>query len=116
MENGLGTTQNQLENGEIHDSYRIKYLKDHFDQIKKAREQDGIPIIGYTMWGIIDLVSVSEGTMSKRYGVIYVDLDDHGNGTNKRYLKDSYYWYQKFLKSQTMQGGTNDEQKLSAIG
>lgn len=116
VENGLGTTADKLTHGEIHDNYRIKYLKEHFEQIKKAQEQDGIPIIGYTMWGIIDLVSVSEGTISKRYGVIYVDLDDHGKGTNQRYLKDSYYWYQNFLKNEMQtKGGNSDEQRLSAI-
>lgn len=37
--------------------------------------------------------------MSKRYGVIYVDADDEGNGTFKRIKKDSFHWYKKCIES-----------------
>ena len=37
--------------------------------------------------------------MSKRYGFIYVDQDDEGNGTLERKKKDSFYWYQKVINS-----------------
>jgi len=104
VENGLGTTKDRIVNGEIHDEYRIDYLNGHFKELEKAIHEDGIPVIGYLMWGIIDLVSVSEGKMSKRYGVIYVDLDDDEKGTNKRYRKDSFYWYQKYIKNQMTRG------------
>ncbi|MHA3065217.1 glycoside hydrolase family 1 protein [Lacticaseibacillus saniviri] len=116
VENGIGTTDDQLVDGHVHDPYRIKYLSDHFDQMQLAQEEDGIPLIGYMMWGIIDLVSVSEGKMSKRYGVIYVDRNDHGQGSNQRIRKDSYYWYQDYLTQHINQGGYSDEQKLSTIG
>ena len=66
--------------------------------MKKAVE-DGVNLIGYTPWGCIDLVSVSTGEMKKRYGFIYVDVDDEGNGTFERYKKDSFYWYQKVIAS-----------------
>lgn len=110
VENGIGTTRDQLVNHHVHDPYRIAYLAQHFKQMGLAQHADGIPILGYMMWGIIDLVSVSEGRMSKRYGVIYVDRDDDGHGTNARILKDSFYWYQNFLTNQL--GGRNDESKL----
>ena len=53
--------------------------------------------MGYTPWGCIDLVSASTSEMSKRYGFIYVDLDDDGKGTLERIRKDSFYWYQKVI-------------------
>ena len=60
---------------------------------------DGVDLIGYTMWGIIDLVSCGTVEMKKRYGVIYVDVDDEGCGTFNRYRKDSFYWYKKVIES-----------------
>ena len=99
VENGLGEIDKIDENHNVADTYRIDYLKDHFQEIKKAVEIDGIPVIGYTMWGGIDLVSLSTGEMKKRYGFVYVDMDDKGHGTKNRYLKASYYWMQEFLKT-----------------
>lgn len=67
--------------------------------MKAAIEEDGVEVLGYTPWGCIDLVSASSGEMKKRYGFIYVDLDNQGNGTNKRYPKDSFYWYKKVIET-----------------
>lgn len=64
-----------------------------------AVEKDGVELLGYTSWGCIDVVSAGTGQMSKRYGFIYVDLDDDGQGTGKRIKKDSYYWYQEVIAS-----------------
>lgn len=114
VENGLGTTKDRVTNGKIHDPYRIKYLEQHFSEMRKAVEEDGIPLIGYLMWGVIDLVSVSEGKMSKRYGVIYVDLDDFENGTNKRIKKDSFFWFKNYLSLNSL-GENNNEKRLSKI-
>ena len=97
-ENGLGAFDTLEEDGSIHDSYRIQYLKEHIEQMKEAI-RDGVDLIGYTPWSSIDLVSVSTGEMEKRYGFIYVDKDNLGNGTLKRYKKDSFYWYQNVIKS-----------------
>lgn len=98
VENGLGT-QDELIGKRINDSYRIEYLQAHIQNLLLALNEDGIDIIGYLMWGIIDLTSVSEGRISKRYGVLYVDLDDHGQGSGQRLAKDSYHWYQKVVQS-----------------
>lgn len=98
VENGLGAVD-QLDGNKVHDDYRIEYLKQHVIEMKKAVELDGVDLMGYTWWSPIDLVSYSTGEMSKRYGFIYVDRDDKGNGTGKRYLKDSFYEYQKIIKS-----------------
>ena len=82
----------------MHDDYRIQYLKGHIRQMKICVEE-GIPVIGYTSWGCIDIVSAGTSERSKRYGYIYVDCDDYGKGTWKRYRKDSFYWYKKVIAS-----------------
>lgn len=97
-ENGFGAVDTIVD-GKIHDSYRIDYLKEHFIQMEKAI-QDGVNLIGYLLWSPIDIVSCSSSEMSKRYGCIYVDLDDEGNGTGKRLLKDSFAWYQEVIATQ----------------
>lgn len=96
-ENGLGA-RDTLENGEVHDQYRIDYVREHIKAFKEAME-DGVELMGYLPWGIIDLVSCSTGEMSKRYGFIYVDKNDDGSGTLKRYKKDSFYWYKKVIET-----------------
>lgn len=99
VENGLGATDTIDENGEIHDDYRIDYLKKHIEAFKDAVEIDGVELLGYTTWGCIDLVAASTGQMSKRYGFIHVDRDDEGNGTLDRTRKKSFYWYKKVIES-----------------
>lgn len=97
VENGLGAKDEPDENGYVEDDYRINYLRKHIEQMKAAIEQDGVPMLGYTTWGPIDLVSAGTGEMSKRYGFIYVDRDDAGNGTLKRSKKKSFDWYKKVI-------------------
>ena len=65
----------------------------------EAVEEDGVDLMGYMPWGCIDVVSAGTGEMRKRYGFIYVDMDDDGNGDLHRARKDSFYWYQKVCKS-----------------
>ncbi|MCE0800956.1 6-phospho-beta-glucosidase [Buttiauxella sp. S04-F03] len=98
VENGLGAKDEINEQGEINDDYRISYLREHIKAMADAID-DGIPVMGYTSWGCIDLVSASTGEMSKRYGFIYVDRDDQGNGTLARTRKKSFYWYKKVIAS-----------------
>ena len=97
-ENGLGCLDTLNSDGTVHDPYRIAYIRDHIREMEKAID-DGVELIGYTAWGCIDLVSVSTGEMKKRYGFVYVDADDEGNGTFKRYRKDSFYWYKKVIET-----------------
>ncbi|MGT2832755.1 glycoside hydrolase family 1 protein [Streptococcus halotolerans] len=96
-ENGLGAYDTLTEDGKIHDSYRIKYLQDHIEQIQLAIT-DGVDMMGYNPWSAIDLISTHEG-IKKRYGFIYVDRDDFDLKTLKRYRKDSFYWYQRVIKT-----------------
>lgn len=96
VENGLGAVD-VLVDGRVHDQYRIDYLKSHLLELEKAIDLDGVNVMGYTMWGPIDLVAASTGEMKKRYGFIYVDVDDRGQGTFQRIKKDSFAWYQKVI-------------------
>lgn len=99
VENGLGAVDVPDENGYVEDDYRISYLRDHLAAMKDAVELDGVELLGYTMWGPIDLISASTGEIKKRYGFIYVDQDDDGSGSRKRYKKKSFEWYKKVIAS-----------------
>ncbi|EOL48989.1 6-phospho-beta-glucosidase [Enterococcus caccae] len=97
VENGLGAVDTPDENGNVIDDYRIEYLAAHIQAMKDAVELDGVDLLGYTTWGCIDLVSAGTGEMKKRYGFIYVDRDNEGNGTLKRSKKKSFDWYKKVI-------------------
>ena len=99
VENGLGAEDKVDEANEINDEYRISYLKEHINALSQSINEDGVDVIGYTPWGIIDVVCVSTGEIAKRYGIIYVDLDDSGNGSGKRIKKKSFEWYRKVIES-----------------
>lgn len=99
VENGLGAYDKVDKNGYVEDDYRIDYLREHIKNMKDAVEIDGVDLLGFTTWGPIDLVSAGTGEMTKRYGFIYVDRDDFGNGTLKRSRKKSFYWYKKVIES-----------------
>ncbi|PLR50550.1 glycoside hydrolase family 1 protein [Chimaeribacter arupi] len=98
VENGLGAKDKIEADGTIRDDYRIQYLNDHLVQVGEAIE-DGVEVMGYTAWGPIDLVSASKAELSKRYGFIYVDRDDNGEGTLERRRKKSFTWYQDVIRS-----------------
>ncbi|MBF2562799.1 glycoside hydrolase family 1 protein [Listeria seeligeri] len=98
VENGLGAYDKIEEDGTIQDDYRVDYFRDHIIQMKKAVE-DGVDLIGYTIWGCIDLVSASTGEMAKRYGIIYVEKYDDGTGSYARRKKNSFYWYKKVIET-----------------
>ena len=97
-ENGFGTYDEISSDGKIHDERRIAYLREHIRNVKEAI-MDGVDVIGYYPWGPIDIISCSSSEMSKRYGFIYVDQDDYGNGSKRRIKKDSYDWYRRVIAS-----------------
>lgn len=96
VENGLGAKDTVNPDGSIIDDYRIAYLQAHLHETREAIK-DGVELMGYTMWGCIDLVSASTGEMSKRYGFIYVDKQDDGSGTFARSKKKSFDWYKQVI-------------------
>ncbi|WP_111910990.1 6-phospho-beta-glucosidase [Aeromonas media] len=98
VENGLGAIDEINAAGEIEDDYRIDYLRAHISAMGDAIA-DGVPLLGYTSWGCIDLVSASTGEMSKRYGFVHVDRDDAGRGTLARRRKKSFWWYRQVIAS-----------------
>ncbi|MDR0898909.1 MAG: 6-phospho-beta-glucosidase [Lactobacillaceae bacterium] len=99
VENGFGAYDKLEADFEVHDPYRISYHHDHILNMERAVAIDGVPLYGYLPWSGIDMISASTGEMAKRYGFIYVDLDDKGEGSAKRYKKDSFNWYEKVIKS-----------------
>ncbi len=99
VENGLGAYDKREADGSVHDPYRIDYLRKHIEQMEKAVVLDGVDLMGYLPWGCIDLVSAGTGQMDKRYGFIYVDKNDKGEGTLERSKKDSFNWYKKVIES-----------------
>ena len=99
VENGLGAVDTIEPDGTILDDYRIDYLRQHIEAMKAAVEEDGVDLIGYTPWGCIDVVSCGTGQMKKRYGFIYVDRNDEGQGSLKRLKKKSFDWYRKVIAS-----------------
>lgn len=99
VENGLGARDQIEEDDSINDDYRIDYLKKHMIQMYHAIKDDGVELMGYTTWAPIDLVSNSTNQMSKRYGFIYVDVDDYNKGSYKRIKKKSYDWYKKVIET-----------------
>lgn len=99
VENGLGAVDTPDENSYVADDYRIDYLREHIKTMNAAINEDGVELLGYTTWGCIDLVSAGTGEMKKRYGFIYVDRDNEGNGTLKRSKKKSFDWYKKVIAS-----------------
>ncbi|MCY3025275.1 glycoside hydrolase family 1 protein [Aerococcus loyolae] len=110
VENGLGAYDTVNEDGTIDDDYRINYLKQHINEMHKAIELDGVELLGYTPWGCIDLVSAGTGEMDKRYGFIYVNLDNQGNGDLSRSKKKSFEWYKSVINSNgsnILKGDTN---------
>lgn len=98
VENGLGALDTLEADETVHDPYRIEYMREHIRQMKEA-VCDGVELMGYTSWGCIDLISCGTSQMSKRYGMIYVDQDDEGNGSLKRIRKDSFFWYKQVIQS-----------------
>lgn len=99
VENGFGAFDVLEADHTCDDSYRIDYLRAHISEMKKAVDLYGVDLIGYTPWGCIDVVSFNTGELRKRYGFIYVDKNDDGSGSQKRYKKKSFAWYQQVIAS-----------------
>lgn len=100
-EGGLGGRDELVVEGgreRVHDPYRSQYLREHFEQLIEA-QRDGVDVMGYIVWGIIDIVSAGSCEMEKRYGVVYVDADNEGRGTYRRVKKDSYDWLAGFIRN-----------------
>jgi 6-phospho-beta-glucosidase len=95
-ENGIGAFD-ELQNGMVHDNYRIEYIKEHLKAIKNAIDF-GVEVISYNPWSFIDVLSTSNG-YKKRYGFIYIDRTDKDLKKLSRIKKDSFYWYQNVISS-----------------
>ena len=96
VENGLGA-KDTVEDGKVHDAYRIAYLREHIKALEATISEDNVPVMGYMPWSALDLIALSTGNVEKRYGFIYVDVDNEGNGSYDRIPKDSFVWYKKVI-------------------
>ncbi|WP_236130851.1 glycoside hydrolase family 1 protein [Faecalibacterium prausnitzii] len=96
VENGLGA-KDTVEDGKVHDAYRIAYLREHIKALEATISEDNVPVMGYMPWSALDLIALSTGNVEKRYGFIYVDVDNEGNGSYDRIPKDSFAWYKKVI-------------------
>ena len=99
VENGMGAVDEPDASGYVEDDYRIAYLEAHFRAMMDAILMDGVDCFGYTMWAPIDLVSLSTGEMKKRYGFVYVDMDDQGKGSLERRKKKSFSWMRRVIET-----------------
>lgn len=102
VENGLGAEDKLVPDGNgsytVEDDYRIEYLKRHIQAMREAID-DGCEVMGYTTWSAFDIVSLGTGEFKKRYGFIYVDCNDKGEGSLDRYKKKSFNWYKKVIET-----------------
>ncbi|MFC6464413.1 glycoside hydrolase family 1 protein [Marinilactibacillus sp. GCM10026970] len=98
IENGIGVRENWDGVNPIQDDYRIDYHREHLQAMKDAMFEDGVEVIGYLGWGLIDILS-SKGDMNKRYGLVYVNRDNHDLKDMKRVPKKSYNWFKKVIQS-----------------
>ena len=96
VENGLGA-KDTVEDGKVHDAYRIAYLREHIKALEATISEDNVSVMGYMPWSALDLIALSTGNVEKRYGFIYVDVDNEGNGSYDRIPKDSFAWYKKVI-------------------
>ena len=90
-ENGMANLDFVMRDGKVHDPQRIDYMYTYLSELHHAMEE-GIPVIGYTAWSIMDNFEWAEG-FDPRFGLIYVDYR-----TQERIPKDSFYWYQSVIK------------------
>ncbi|KAF0372555.1 family 1 glycosylhydrolase [Pediococcus acidilactici] len=97
IENGIGVRED-YHGKEINDSYRIDYHQKHIKALKDAVFEDGVKVLGYLGWGLIDIPS-SSGDMEKRYGTVYVNRDNQEIKDLKRIPKKSFYWLKEVITS-----------------
>jgi 6-phospho-beta-glucosidase len=96
-ENGIGAPDELEENDSINDYYRIDYIGKHLNELKLAIA-DGVEVIGYCPWSVIDVVSTHQG-YGKRYGFIYVNRDEFDLKDLRRIKKKSFDWYKGVINT-----------------
>lgn len=89
-ENGYAGLDFIMSDGKVHDPQRIEFLKGYLHGLKQAADE-GIPLIGYQYWSIMDNFEWAEG-YDKRFGLIYIDYP-----SQRRVLKDSALWYAQLI-------------------
>jgi beta-glucosidase len=90
-ENGLSCNDRIYLDGKVHDLERIDFLKRYLSEMKRA-SIEGVPILGYMAWSLLDNFEWAEG-YNERFGIVYVDYL-----TGKRIPKDSFLWYAGIIR------------------
>lgn len=90
-ENGMANPD-VLENGRVHDTARIAYVRSHLAALKDAMDA-GVDVRGYFLWSLLDNFEWNSG-YAKRFGIVHVDY-----ANQQRTLKDSALWYREFIAS-----------------
>lgn len=114
VENGIGAVDELTEDGHVHDPYRVDFFRAHIRAMRDAVDEDGVDLMGYASWAPIDMVSAGTGEMRKRYGFVYVDMDDAGKGSCARIKKDSFAWYQRVIATNGEDLGEEDAPESDA--
>lgn len=91
-ENGMSNRDTVNENGEICDDIRIGYMDEYLRDLQQAMEE-GVPVIGYQHWSLMDNFEWAEG-YDPRFGLVYVDFE-----TGKRKIKKSGYHYRHIIET-----------------
>ena len=91
-ENGMSNLDAVNKQGEVADDLRIGYIDEYLQNLKRAISE-GIPVLGYQHWSLMDNFEWAEG-YDPRFGLIYVDF-----GTGKRTIKKSGYHYKSIIES-----------------
>ena len=89
-ESGAAFVDHVGADGQVFDSRRVAYLRDHFVQAARAIAE-GVPLRGYFVWSLMDNFEWSFG-FSKRFGLVYTDY-----ATQQRTPKASALWYSRVI-------------------
>ena len=90
-ENGTYNCNEEIVDGKIHDTDRIKYVEGFLNWIEKAIDE-GYDVRSYYLWSLMDNFEWSAGN-SFRFGITHTDFN-----TQERIWKDSAFWYRDFIK------------------
>lgn len=90
-ENGMAW-DDKVVNGKVDDGIRSEFMDEYLSNVKKAM-QDGVPVIGYQHWSLLDNFEWAEG-YEPRFGLVHVDYKTH-----ERTIKNSAYHYADIIKT-----------------
>lgn len=94
-ENGCAADDCLNEHGEVLDTDRVEYLRQHFSAAARA-VREGMPLRGYFVWSLLDNFEWAYG-FSRRFGLHYVNYS-----TLERTPKLSAQWYRRLIAHRSL--------------